>query len=390
MTKFFFQAVTADGKNISGSLEAPDEKAVRAKLSAAKMAVLGIEVFNPEIHQNANMTVFEFSGINLEGKPIKGTIEAEDEYAAFKKLRLEYNLSLTYLVESMLEETQKASKMQQGVDPEMEKKLESESKKIKNELSARDKLRQDNQRMIDKALESRGKESKIIQDEITNLISEVTKVLETNKPFIDPVKRRSIEKQLDVLSRIKFSNSVDHLKKLTEKIFKDLMDPDLFLKKEEVHADNHEQYDAAMGNVRTFTSGFRDRVHQRLRAIQLSFGGMSADEIRKKMETWALSKIIYTIVYFSFVFLSLLCAVALIVSFILQFVGMEAFWGIFFESFIFWFFFGLSLLVSIFFAVDLEIPWPKPIIKYLGLSFIFGLLFLAYGINSPGIFPWTI
>ncbi len=390
MQKFFFQAVTVDGKQISGTMEGTDEVAVREKLANAKMAVLDVVVFDPVVHQNANQMVFDFVGTNLEGKPVTGTIESENLYEAYKKLRLEYNLDLSSLVDSTLSEAEKDSARALGISLEMEEQLKNENKHIKRELSNKDRLRNENQALITNALKSKEEESKIIQEEITNLITEVNSLLQKNKAFIDPVKRREIESQLDLLSRIKYSNAVDHLKNLSEKLFKTLLADDLFLEKSEIHESEQANYDLAISDVHGYAKEVKQNINRKFREIQLQIAGLSPDEIKKKLGSWGIGKIIRTTIYFSFVFFLILALIIFVAGFIASLLG----WGMIYEvlmpSYLFWYFVGLSFLIVLFFGIDLEIEWKSSLHEVLFKILVFGLIFILYSLNSQVLFLWTL
>lgn len=390
MQKFFFQAVTAEGKHISGTMEGEDEAAVREKLGNAKLAILDIEDFDPSKHIDASLQVFEFAGHNVEGKVIKGTIESPEAYEAYKKLRIEYSLTVDFLVPAEWSEEQKQAAKTQGIDPEFEKRLFAEGKKVKKEVSERDKLQADNQKMIDRALETRQKEAELIRAEISNLVNQVNQMLEEQKEFIDPVKRRNIEKQLDLLSRIKYSNATNHLKKLIERLFQDLMSGDLFINKTEVHADDLPQYEEAKEKVHFFAHNSRIHMKSKIREIQLIATGLSADEIKKQLESWEISRVIQTIIYFSFVFFVLIALISVLIAGILNIVGLGELWDIIFYSYSFWYIFGIAFFVTLFFGLDFEIKWRRTIHKYYfkgGITIAFVLL---YTLNSQGLFLWTL
>ncbi len=84
MGKFYFQAVTRDGKTVSGSVIADIETEARTKLAQNGLAILSVSDKTPTKDKNSDITLFYFKAINQEQKKVHGTIEALDRYDAYK------------------------------------------------------------------------------------------------------------------------------------------------------------------------------------------------------------------------------------------------------------------------------------------------------------------
>ena len=60
--------------------------------------------------------------------------------------------------------------------------------------------------------------------QIDLVCKEVNDLLEKNKDFIDVKHRKDIEKKIDLLTRLKRSNSISHLQEMTNRIMEELQE----------------------------------------------------------------------------------------------------------------------------------------------------------------------
>ena len=83
---------------------------------------------------------------------------------------------------------------------------------------------------IKQVLKSRKKEILFMQEKIESMLSEFIPLLRENEDYIDPDRKREIEERIDLLSRLRHSNSVEHLKNLTKNLLKQMESDEIFLK----------------------------------------------------------------------------------------------------------------------------------------------------------------
>lgn len=105
MPLYSYRATNDDGKEVRGTIEAPDTDAARKALEDIHLEVLEINEASragkvqiaPEEPRVQPLSSFAFEGQDATGKVHRGTIQAESKYGAFKKLRDDQSLLLSML-----------------------------------------------------------------------------------------------------------------------------------------------------------------------------------------------------------------------------------------------------------------------------------------------------
>lgn len=299
MQKFYFQAVTTEGKQISGYISAESESLAHQKLKTAGMSVLTLESRDNAVHKEG-VQVFDFAGINEFRKNVRGTIEAVDKYSAYKKLRIEYKIDLKYIIPNGLEEVQKKLLRVQGVEEELEKRLEIE---LKKELKKEDSKEEEKEDEIDSVLKSREKEIDFMHDKIEVVLNEVIPLLKENEDYISSTKKREIEERINLLSRLKHSNSVDHLKRLTKNLLIQLTDDSLFLEGADLSEDVKEDIQRRKSQFVKLGKNFDKIITKGLSDLKINVGGFDTKKLKETVIKLNPLDKIMTVFYFSFVFL---------------------------------------------------------------------------------------
>ena len=119
LKKFHFEVISKEGKTLSGFLFSESVEAARSKLQSEGNAVLSLDLYKAEEKENSDLQEFEFKALASNGRVVKGEIEAETQYVAYRKLRLEYDFQLDYLVLKNLPFEQKESLKKQSINPEL-------------------------------------------------------------------------------------------------------------------------------------------------------------------------------------------------------------------------------------------------------------------------------
>lgn len=99
MSAYHYIALSQDGKELSGIIEAPDELEARKKLNGLGLSVVSLEPTN-EVSvapSHPTKTTFEFTAFDKNRKKVVGTIAADDVAEAYSRLFSQYQLDVTGL-----------------------------------------------------------------------------------------------------------------------------------------------------------------------------------------------------------------------------------------------------------------------------------------------------
>ncbi len=165
MKKFRFQVIDKNGKTLAGSVSGNNEIEVRAKLQKRGFVVLVIQESKEGDGRDSGKVSFEFLAVNPEGKEIKGTIEKEDYYEAYKKLRSDYKFDVKYLVQSNLPESQKNILKTTGIKPSV---IERYNEEVENSPKKKEEV--DGAMTMEQAVHTREKEMQFLRLEISKII----------------------------------------------------------------------------------------------------------------------------------------------------------------------------------------------------------------------------
>ncbi len=283
MQKFYFQAVTAEGKQISGYITAKSEEEAHEKLKDSKLSVLTLEKRDVAIHKEG-VSVFSFQAVNSQHKTIKGTIESSDMYSAYKKLKVNYKFIVDYIVPEGISEEEKERLKKVGIDPEFDKRLNAELK-IQAKKAKKSKKRTIKENELESILKYHEEEIGFMKEKIDTVLQEVIPLLEENIDYIDPVKYREIEERIDLLSRLKHSNSVDHLKNLTQKLLKELTSDQMFLNDSTLPVEMQEEIERRRQQFVGIDDKFSKAIVSGLYELQVKFSEISVDDLKEKISS---------------------------------------------------------------------------------------------------------
>ncbi|MCK5461030.1 hypothetical protein KAI58_03530 [Candidatus Gracilibacteria bacterium] len=388
MQKFYFQAVTAEGKQISGYVSAENENEAHKKLRESNMSVLTLEE-KKDSDNKKNVDIFDFEGINEVEKTVKGTIEASDIYSAFKKLKMEYKINLLYLIPSNVDPKEKEFLKEEGIDEELEKALQLEILQAKKNIGKKHKKVVSRESEIKQVLQSRKKEISFMQEKIDSILGEFIPLLHENEDYIDPAKKREIEERIDLLSRLKHSNSIEHLKNLTKNLLKQMESDEIFLKGSNLPDEVKVEIARRRAKFIDLGQSFEKVISKGLLDLQLKIAGFDSEILKKKMSEIHLIEKIGMVSYLTIVFLFFLCLIFWIWMFLQYILNFNMEKTLFyFESALFWYVTGFSAVASVFFSFVFAAKKMKLIEKcsYIVVGFV--LLFI-YTLEFPVIFHWV-
>lgn len=398
MRKYYFQAVTIEGKQISGYVTAASMEAARDQLKSGGLSILTLEEPKDFQPRGSGLTVFEFEAVNNLHKTIRGTIEAADKYAAYKKLRKEYELDLLFLVNKSLPPSEKENIKAAGIEKELEDRLmvdikleaRKDKKKNKKKHSASDQKKEEEKEMA-AVIEANEKQRKFIVEKIDSVLAEVVPMLEENADYIDPHKRREIEERIDLLLRLKHSNSTEHLKSLTQRLLKQISEDEIFLVDANIPEDVKAEIARRKGQFQAVGNKFDKVISKGLIDLQVTLAKIDTTEIKNVVAEIKIIRRLVDTIYLSIGAVALLCAVFLFSQFIFSFFQSDPSASYFFlKSPLLWYVFGFcSVLLSSYlgFYVRLIERWvwadlPAKILLTL-------VMLLVYTVQFPVVFFWT-
>ena len=388
MRKYFFQAVTAEGKQISGYVSAESIEQARDKLSAGGLSILTLEEpkeMNDTMEQG--MRVYQFEATNKLKKIVQGTIEAIELYEAFKKLRLEYKLDVNYLVDSASAPTVKEKIRSEGLPPELEERMQVEIKIAKK----REKKKQhgSNTNEVQEAVDANEEERRFIVEKIDAVLSEVVPLLEENAEFIDGHKKREIEERISLLMRLKHSNSVAHLRSLTQRLLEQISSDEIFLKDANIPSELQDEMNRRRSQFQAIGANFDKAISRGLIDLQVKLSKLDASSFKDSVKELKPFEKITNVFYLVFCFLAALCSVFLLFLYGLYYFEIQVDQTLFFlHSPLLWYVWGLGVLMMISFYFVRFYPKQE---WFVGLVIMTCTVaaFVVYTVQFPILFYWT-
>ncbi len=388
MRKYYFQAVTPEGKQISGYVSAASLDAARDKLKAGGLSILTLE--EPKDEQMASgLKVFDFEAMNQMHKKIRGTIEAEDRYGAYKKLRREYELEVYYLIDTTMAPSQKEAQKAAGIEKELEDRLQVEIKLDERRAKKKGKKVEVKHDEVQEAVEANEEERKFMMEKIDSVLSEVIPLLEENSEFIDSGKKREIEERINLLMRLKHSNSVSHLKSLTKRLLTQITSDEIFLQDANIPAELKEEINRRRSKFQAVGTKFDKAISKGLIDLQVQLAKIDTEGLKETVSEIKFFEALVNIFYLTFGFLFLVCGGFLIWN-LAQIVFEKDIErsSFFLYSSLIWYMIGLSMIMLISFYFYRFYPgfsWRDRIIV-LGST---GLAIFVYSVQFPVIFYWV-
>ncbi len=225
--KFFYTALTTDNKKITGVLDTPDREGATGELHKMGVAILSVNEiseeeyvkFQREEEENKakkGIRTFQFLASDNFGKEIEGTIDALDDYAAYKRLREEYQFKIDnlYISSATEEEKARAKALIPGFEDQLTQQQKETNKDVR--LSASKEEKQENEGDFDKE----------IIGEIDRVIVSTKKTLEQHSGFFSTELILEIQNSLGELERIRTSNNIKHITEVSNDLYALISSPD--------------------------------------------------------------------------------------------------------------------------------------------------------------------
>ncbi len=395
MEKYYFEGVTPDGKTVSGSIEAETEEEARSKAAQSGVSVLSIGLFDEASPQAAAQTqpqtdkkVFEFTAVDDEGADQNGTIEEASEYEAYKRLRSEYGFTITSLVPAGLSPLERVQYKEKGIPPEYEEKYKAENPEpVKKEEPKKAQPKVDE---TEKILKEKEKEIAFIHEKVDEAIEKVTNLIQEYDQYLNFDKKREIQERIDLLSRLKQSNAIDHLKKLTDRLMAKLKDDTLFIEASKMEGMSQEDWEKSRTEFAQFSNKFADNLDKGFSEVQSLLANVDTEKLKQQVEDVRLPRKLYIVTMYTFIFLFGLSACFWLWILAQTLISLEpSFTNYFWQSGSMWYITFLSAVVGGCMALGFYAPQFQEAKNRILLASAGSALLILGTIEFPLLFFWT-
>lgn len=214
--KFRYDALNNNRQKLSGVISGEDQEEARRKLHGMGLTVLSLEE-DPNATETPmpmdGVTTFYFRVRDKKGKEVTGTIDAPDRKAAFLRLLQEYDFDILSLCETTVPEADRDAKGREGLDA-LKRSIEEESD---GEITFADKPSEaeaDIPKVDNRILEQK----KEITKNVEEIVGNAKEVLEQFKEVIENEEYRAIQDQIDHLMRMRLSNNIKYIQDLADEL----------------------------------------------------------------------------------------------------------------------------------------------------------------------------
>lgn len=386
--KYHFVAVTPEGKKVSGTLTAQDETKAKEVLSERGLALFSLELY---AGQSEDLTVgfksFEFEGVDADDKTVRGTIEAENGYQAYKKLHLEYEFVVSLIIPAEANEEERAAIHAAGIPEDWGPRFIEDKKKFDRLNKDKKKRKKEEDPLLS---EKDRRELQVYQEEIGEITRQVLEMLQKNEEYLDVSAKREIMDRIGLLSRLRRSNAIDHLRSLTDKLLKQLNDDKLFIEAEKLSVEQQAELETRRQEFGAASESLSKSITSGLSAVAEGLAAINPEDVKQQIiDADPLRKLFQTfyLVIVSLLGLFMIYWVVNSVKLIIDTYDNATLFS--FSSPILWLLTGISLILSfslapLFFARG-EVKLEKKLL-FAGVS-LFAVLFFIW--LSPVLFWWT-
>ena len=385
--RYHFVAVNSEGKRFSGTVWAKSENEARTKISERGLALFSIEEFTAE---NAAITEgfkqFEFQGKGKDNKSVRGTIEAVDAYEAYAKLRKDYDFDLTNVVSLSATAEERQFYQQKGIPLEWIEQFNLENGKRKKEDEKKVVVKEDEVLLSDQDKA----ELQFYQEEIGKLTTEVLTLLQENESFLDASARREILDRIGLLSRLRRSNAIDHLRELTKKLLKQLGDDKLFIESEKLSEEQQGELIIRKAQFEEFSKQLEKKVSSGIAAVSVGIASIDTEKVKLQIKESEPLKQVFRLFYITVVSVFGLMIVFWVVNItrlLARFSQNSILYS--FSSPVLWIVTGISFIFTVI-LFPLIYSWKSFKMRqkmfFLGIAFLGGIVFLWI---SPILLWWT-
>ncbi|PCI24600.1 hypothetical protein COB57_04245 [Candidatus Peregrinibacteria bacterium] len=209
---YSYTAIGNNSQEQSGRIDADSQELAREKLNQMGLSVLSIsEISAEERGIDKSVKVFIFSGKELDGKNVEGSIEADNIVLAYKRLLEEYALVVEWIIDEkvpkVVQDHRKKESVQQAeaLAVEMGVILQHPVKEV---------IKEGDHLLYSEAFQTKQKHLQSQVVEMTNSIEKLIEILKVK----DPAQALNIEGLIETVKKIRMSNNLQHIEGLSIEI----------------------------------------------------------------------------------------------------------------------------------------------------------------------------
>lgn len=227
MPQYSYTVINKENRELTGSINAPDEQSARRELNALGFSILSLTVQavgaeSPVIEEiPENVIKYDFAAVDKNGKKIVGTIQGDQIYNVYKRLTFEYQFDVQELFPSNLSDQDKEKARIKGLDylkdQLLEEQMAAELIKKKQQLDEK---------------EFQEKQIKL-KAQVDFVLQKVNEILDTYREEIDPSRKAKIKYYVEKILRIKNSTNLDYIRQTCEEMLTYLQKEEIFLHQEQ-------------------------------------------------------------------------------------------------------------------------------------------------------------
>lgn len=251
MAIFKYTIANKEGKKLSGNVEAPDENTARSELQNLGFSILLLQESKEIEKTNSNLNKFVFEAIDKNTKLVSGTIPAQNQEEAIKKLESEYdlNVSAIWAENSTPQQIETARKEGQNrLENALKNHLQNQTSTPAQLTPSPKTVNPENEQKI-----------QFVKTKIELILKSVNDLLTKFDQDLAPDHKAEINKKIDKLLRIKNSTNLDYILESANELLKFLEEQEKFLK-ENTHQEKRLEYQVETHKMlATFNQGERQK-----------------------------------------------------------------------------------------------------------------------------------
>jgi hypothetical protein len=225
--KIQYTALTTENKKVTGVMDLPDKDAARAELHKMGVAIISVEEISEEEYVKfqkeqeefkvqKGIKTYQFMATDPYGKDVEGTIDAMEDFSAYKRLREEYQFKVEnlYLMTATEMEKTQAKAMLEAYEEQL-KQSQATTKKGERRTAAQEEKEETEEDI-----------NREIVAEIDRVINNAKKTIESHPDFFSSQLLVEIQTTLNDLERIRTSNNIKHITELSNDLYALIANPD--------------------------------------------------------------------------------------------------------------------------------------------------------------------
>jgi len=228
MPLFRYTAMSQDGKEMNGEIEAISIESAHTELNRIGLSILNIHISTPEEEANKkNQKLFEFIAVDKNNKHITGTASGENLLTVYKKLKEEYKMSLSALYDANLPSEEKAILQSKGVAS-----IEAELDKVTKGKTSWWKKTKSDKDSVNKKAEKESEEENRAHERVEKTVERTKSALANFNEKISNDDKKKINDKLATLLRLKLSANAINLEKMCDEIIETIQDIEATIKEQ--------------------------------------------------------------------------------------------------------------------------------------------------------------